>query len=279
MRDSPAPGPLGAPPSEAELCYRLGAARYPEIRWSWSEFWTAWHLRSEHEHCDAPTEDDFVRLACLENRPGATAVLEREYIEPLRSRIAHLCRTQEATDAAVQELRRKLLLPPTPRLAMYRSSGSFRAWLKVTALRIALDLARASGVNARRQVELHDHLEALTMGPEDHYFKEEWREAAQAALRAAVKRLPDRERFALRMHVMAGWNIDQIGRTLSVHRATVARWLVATKDELQSLFREELAERLGPTSQAVELFLEEMPSRLDLSLTQVFATTGVSAAE
>ncbi len=265
--------------SPAEVCYRLGAHKYPEIRWSWPEFSQAWQRMNEGELDAMPTEDDYVRLACLENCAGATQVLDREYIEPLRSSISRFCVTHDAMDATLQEVRRKLLLSPAPRLAAYRRSGNFRAWLKVVAVRTAIDVARSLGVKAQQHVQLHDHLEALTIGPEERYLKEEWRTVIRESLSAALKRLPQQQRFALRMNVVAGWNIDQIGRTLSVHRATAARWLVTAKEQLSKFMREEVANRLGPMSREVESVLLEMPSRLDVSLSELFATTGVFAVE
>lgn len=274
MRQSSGVGSGG----QAEVCYRLGVEKYPEIRWSWPEFLHAFERRMAEADALAPAiADDYVRLACLEERPGATRVLERDYIEPLRARVAQVCRTPEVTDAALQELRGKLLLPPTPKLSAYRSTGDFRAWLKVVAVRTAIDVARSLGVKEERQLELHDHLGAITLGPEDRIVKEEWRVLVRSALQAALKRLPDSERHALRMNTLAGASIDQIGEVLSVHRATAARWLLAAKDKLRVYLREELAQRVGAGSPELDHLLEELPSRLDVSLSSVFATTGVSA--
>jgi RNA polymerase sigma-70 factor (ECF subfamily) len=273
MRDS-----SGASASaQAEACYRLGTERYPEIRWAWPEFARAFDEHAANGAEAQPTADDYVRLACLADRPGATRVLDRDYIEPLRGRVSKVCLTPETTDAALQELRGKLLLPPTPRLASYRATGDFRVWLRVVAMRTAIDVAQGARGRGERRDELPEHLEAITLGPEAHFVKEEWRVILRSSLQVAVKRLPEGERHALRMHTLAGASIDQIGEVLSVHRATAARWLLAAKDKLRVYLREELALRIGSGGSAVELFLEEMPSRLDVSLSRIFGTTGVLA--
>jgi RNA polymerase sigma-70 factor (ECF subfamily) len=262
---------------ESERCYELGTSRYPEIRWDFPDFARVWSERIPPGESFAASEDEFVRLACLEDRPNAIAVFERDYIAALRASVQRVCTTEEATDAALQEVRTKLLLPPSPRLASYRPSGSFRAWLKVLAVRTALDVARKLGARAQREVELEERLQEFATGPEEQLMNEELRNILRVALRAAVKKLPEEQQQALKLHLVSGWNIGQIGRVLSVHRATVARWLVTAKERLGDLLRQELAASLGASSREVSVVLENLPSRLDLSLSRMFATTGVYA--
>jgi RNA polymerase sigma-70 factor (ECF subfamily) len=259
---------------EAEACYRLGISRFPEIAWEWADFArAAAALDSEL----GASEDEFIRLACLADRPGAVATLEREYITPLRPAVRRICHTDDATDTALQELRNKLLLPPAPRLAQYRSTSSLRAWLVVVATRVALDVMRRIGREGQRESELEDELCSMAAAPHDQLVDAQQHTILRTALRAAIKRLPDEQRYALRMHVISGWNIAQIGRVLSVHRATVARWLVSAKDDLRVTLREELTRLKAPLEE--DSPLTHLPSRLDLSLSRVFASTGVSLAE
>ena len=259
---------------DAEECYRLGTGHFPEVAWEWSAFLQAWRESVRGESASAPAEDQFIHLACLHGRPGAAEALDREYLVPLRGTIRRVCVTDDATDLALQDLRDKLLVPPHEKLASYRPSGSLRAWLSVVATRTALDAVRRAGAEARRAQVLEDELEALVRGPEAQLASEQLREILRLALRAAVKRLPEEQQEALRMHVLLGWNIGQIGRVLSVHRATVARWLVAAKDALRVSVGEELA-RLGACGEDGKVTFEAFPSRLDLTLSRVFASTGV----
>jgi RNA polymerase sigma-70 factor (ECF subfamily) len=259
----------------AEECYRLGTARFPGVSWAWPDFEQAWLGQTDAR---PGSEDEYIRLACLHGVPGAPAALERHYIEPLRATIRRVCQSDDLTDTALQDLRAKLLLPPAPRLEAYKPTSSLRAWLTVVATRTALDLVRKVAVQGRREAELEERLEALGDQPDERFLDAEQRAVLRSALRAAVKRLPDDQRFALRMHVTADWNIDQIGRVLSVHRATVARWLLSAKAALRMFLHEELG-RHAPLSGERSGPLSELPSRLDLSLSRVFATTGVHAVE
>lgn len=265
-------------PTPAERCFREGSRVLPEIRWSELEFASAWQRHAAGGYSSEHAEDDYVRLACLEGRPGAAEALDRAYLRPLAPRIAPICRTEDATEATLQRLREKLLVPPAARLSTFRAPGNFRAWLKVLALRTALDVARKLGIEASREVELDERLEALVAGPEELYLRAELRQAFRDSLRAAVLSLPERERYTLRMHLVAGWNITQIGRVFAVHKATAARWLVSAKAQLRDLLGAELASRLGTERLDGSRLLEELPSRLDLSLSSVFLTTGVLSA-
>jgi RNA polymerase sigma-70 factor (ECF subfamily) len=255
-------------------CFREGSERFSGIEWDEGDFLIAWEQYSHLGFNADRVEDDYVRLACLRGRPGAAEALNAAYLLPLTEGIQRVCQSPELTDGVLQKLREKLLLPPAPRLLAYRAPGNFRAWLKVVATSLALDVAREAGVKRRREVELDERLEALVAGPEEQYVRAEVQEAWRAALRAAVKHLPERERQVLRMHLVAGWNITQIGRVFSVNKSTAARWLVAAKDQLHVLLCADLRQRLGPNSGEDSPSLEDMPSRLDINLCSLFKTTG-----
>jgi RNA polymerase sigma-70 factor, ECF subfamily len=262
------------PAVAAQRCFREGSARFPLIEWEERDFLAAWEQYSHLGFNTERVEDDYVRLACLRGRPGAAEVLDEAYLLPLSEGINRICQSPDRTDGVLQNLREKLLLPASSRLLAYRAPGNFRAWLKVVATSLALDVARELGIKRRREVELDERLEALAAGPEEQYMRAELREAFRGALRAAVKRLPERERQALRMHLVAGWSTAQIGRVFSVSKATAARWLIAAKDQLHVLLCAELAANHAENA----LILEDMPSRLDISLSGLFQTTGVLPA-
>jgi RNA polymerase sigma-70 factor (ECF subfamily) len=274
-RSRPADPHLPEATIDRERCFDEGSRALPEILWSQAEFIQAWEKYAAQGYGAEHAEDDYVRLACLEGRPGAAEALERVYLKPLLLAVAPICRTHEATAVAMQALREKLLLPPTARLRGFRAPGNFRAWLKVLAVRTALDVARKLGVEASREVELDERLEALISGPEEQCLRAELRQVVREGLRAAIRALPERERYALRMHLVAGWNITQIGRVFAVHRGTAARWLVSAKEQLRDLLSAELAQRLGTSPSEGAKLLENLPSRLELSLSSVFVTTGV----
>lgn len=267
---------ITSPPPER--CYVAGRAAFPGLEFDWLAFRRAWsQFGGEGEsHAEA---DDYVRLACLADVPGATELFASEYLAQLRGTIYRICHDDDTTDVALQELREKLLLPPRERLSNYQAVGRLRGWLRVVATRTALDVMRRQGARAKREVTLEAHLEALALDPEDRFIREEWARQVRSALRAAVKRLPDRQRHALRMHLVLEWNVTEIGQVFSVHRATAARWIASAKTQLHDLFREELSQVAPADSDEAAAFLAELPSRLDVSLSILFRTTTVLTSE
>lgn len=259
----------------ASTCFRLGRDSFPEISWPKEDFEQAFR---EHHKETAPSktsEDEFIRLACLYERPEALSLLDRYYLKPLLPTLLRITGNTELADATLQKLREKLLLPPQRRLANYRESGNFQAWLRVVATRTALDEMRIRGARRRRECQLEEHLEGLAANPEQELLKDEWRANFRQALRNAILRLSERERHCLRLHLVAQWSVTQIGSVFSVHRATAARWLVSGKERLIELLREELVGSNANPELELTDFLLDLPTQIDLRLSQLFATTGV----
>jgi RNA polymerase sigma-70 factor, ECF subfamily len=92
-------------------------------------------------------------------------------------------------------------------------------------------------------------------------------ELFQEALNRAIGELPSRERNVLRMHLVGRCNIDQIGTIYSVHRATVARWLWVTRQNLFDSVRAQLrAQEPDLTDEGFDSVAGMVQSQLDLSL-------------
>jgi len=93
-------------------------------------------------------------------------------------------------------------------------------------------------------------------------YRDEFRDAF--AETAAV--LTDRERTLLRYRFLDGLSIDEIGVLYRVHRATVARWLAATRETLFEGTRTRLMSRLAVSDSEVDSVLRLIDSQLDASL-------------
>jgi RNA polymerase sigma-70 factor (ECF subfamily) len=217
--------------------------------------------------------EEFLRLACLDCAPGAVQTFELDYLEPLHAVLERRCGDAALADEALQQLRHKLLLGEAPRLSSYQSTGHLRAWLQVVAVRMCQDLARQRGVRWAREVPLLHHLQAPGSELDSQLIKSEIDEMFAVALREVVQTLPDGERHALRMHLLAGWNVSQIGEALSIHRATAARWIASAKQRLNDNVRDLLRQRLDLSEVELQRLFSLMNTRLDLRLSQVFRTS------
>ena len=265
-----------------EACYREGRALFPTIVWDLAGFAAACHTRWGARSTSALSDmlgtvngraEELLVVACLAGRPGAAQALEREYISKLAGRVRSVCRSPDMVDDALQTLREKLLLPPDPRLAAYENRGHLGAWLTIVAMRTALDVARRAQQGSLRVTALDEDLVAHALSPESQCSTRELDRALRRALLEAVRRLPSQQRFALKMQVVAGWSIDQIGRALGMHRATAARWLVSAREQLERDVRHQLVHELGLSAVEVDGALGSMQSRFDLRISQFFQST------
>lgn len=269
-----------------DACYREGTAAFPRVGWSYPEFMAAcderWPAGSERELAErwgdgSGRAEEYLVAACLAGRPGAAATLDREYLVKLAPRLRQLCRSADVADEALQALREKLLLPPCPRLAKYENRGQLAAWLTIVAVRTALDVTRRVQHGALHLTELDEQLVTHALSPESQFLTRQLDAALRQALLGALARLPPELRFALKMQLVAGWSIDQIGRALSTHRATAARWLVSARQRLEADVRESLVRDLGFEPGEVDGALGILRSRLDLRISQFFRSSAAIA--
>jgi len=124
-----------------------------------------------------------------------------------------------------------------------------------------------------REVPLIHQLQAPDGELDSQLIKSEMDEMFAVALREVVQALPEGERHALRMHLLAGWNVSQIGEALQIHRATAARWIASAKQRLNDNVRLLLRQRLDLSELELERLFSLMNTRLDLHLSQVFRST------
>jgi RNA polymerase sigma-70 factor, ECF subfamily len=142
-------------------------------------------------------------------------------------------------DDVSQELRVKLLTGDAPKLRGYSAVGPLREWLRVAALRTALNLKRSDRLLPTDDVPVVAVLDGL----DDAQMKKRYLPELNAALEGVIRELSVRERTLLRLHFVDGLTIDRIAVIYRVHRATAARWLVAVRRRLL----EDLQARLGET--------------------------------
>lgn len=270
--------------TDALRVHQAGSVIHPRVRWTREQFCAAWlshaHAAKESGAEASPSEtlsdealsDEYLRLACLARAPGALETLETVFLVPLGQWLAKRCGDGVLADEALQALRQKLLIDSPPRLSAYRSTGHLTAWLRVVALRIGQDLARARGAQWLHGARLAEHFLPPANDADARLVQAEVDELFVATLRDVVRALPDKERYALRMHLLAGWNVGQIGEALEIHRATAARWIVAAKERINHEVRQRLAAKLELGPLEIERVFSLLSTQLDVHLSQIFLT-------
>ncbi|HEY8144261.1 MAG TPA: sigma-70 family RNA polymerase sigma factor [Kofleriaceae bacterium] len=216
--------------------------------------------------------DLVLAFACARGDSAAVAVFDREMTQVMRSAARRIDDSADFGDEVAQAARERLLVARDdgpPRIAEYGGQGALAAWVRVAAMRIAMNLLR----ERRRNVLVDDEafFDAAVEGGEDERAaaRARYGEACAESLRAAFATLTARERNLLRMHHLHGLTVDELAPSFGVHRATVARWLAAARERLLTETRAGLRERLGVGDATVDSILRELRGRVDVTVTRL----------
>jgi RNA polymerase sigma-70 factor (ECF subfamily) len=218
-------------------------------------------------------EEVYLAVACAAGEPHALAAFEQRYVARVPEFIAHLRRPPAFVDEVAQRLREKLLVAGAddrrPRITDYAGRGSLEGWVRVAAVRLALDLIEADGRHGPMRAAPDDDLFGVTSDPELAYIKQRYLPHFRAAFGGAVAALLPEERNLLRFYVVDQLNIADIGKLFGKSRATIGRWIVDCRERLVQVTRRELAAQLGADSRDVDSLLTVLQSQLDVSLRTV----------
>jgi RNA polymerase sigma-70 factor (ECF subfamily) len=262
---------------------RAASAAWPTVRVSAERF----RARLEELGVDDETvasrgADLFLAVACADGDPEALARFEGEYLAQVPRWIGRLRLAPHVVDEVRQQLRVKLLAGPNRAIATYSGRGPLAAWVRVSAVRLALD-AGAAGSDPQADVAALGALVADGSSPETSAAKNRHRPLLQAALEETLLGLCPRDKTLLRLHYIDGLNIDAIGRIYRVHRATVARWLVSIREDVLGRLKTRLAFELRGNEAEAHSLVALFDSELHLSVQRLLgaepAPVGSSAGQ
>jgi RNA polymerase sigma-70 factor (ECF subfamily) len=186
--------------------------------------------------------DLYLAAACAEGDPTALRCFDEQFIARIDGMATRFGLGPNLLDEVRQKVRVKLLVGKSPSIARYRGGGPLLAWVRVTAARVAVDVAAAARLpEPMPEEEMLDVLVSREANPEIETVKALYRERFQEALEASLAGLTTRDKTLLRLHLVDGLNIDGIGAIYRVHRATVARWLVAIRARVFAGLRQRFA--------------------------------------
>jgi RNA polymerase sigma-70 factor, ECF subfamily len=259
---------------ELGIAFDAGRATWPAIRLDRATFER--HLQESGVLSrDLATHpgDLYLACACARGDTAALRVLEDQYI---RTMDVHLSRAGVPPDwlsEVHQKVRLKLLVGSRPGIANYRGQGPLGAFVRVTAVRVAVDVAAtAAAMKKRPDEEIVNLLVSMDASPEVATAKALYRERFRAAIEETLAGLSKREKTLLRLHFIDGLNIDGIGSVYRVHRATVARWLVGIRGRVLADLRQRLQLHLGGTPSELRSLVTLLREDIDLSAQRILAT-------
>ncbi|MEZ4366593.1 MAG: zf-HC2 domain-containing protein [Kofleriaceae bacterium] len=245
--------PAGPPPSDAFRAY-LDAhlARRPDpVR-----------------HLDRLHVDDLYLAWWAGHRDDGITAFEGAFEADVARLLARFHRL--STDELRQRLRIRLFVgegDAGPAIQRYDGVGHLQNWVRITAARCFIDVARAEasrGALTASELGLDDAL-----APDDVFGTTSAGQLGDEVKRAferAVEALPARGRLFLRHATLDHLTLDQIAATYGVHRATVARVLAQTRATLVDEVRRQLGLALGLGGDELAELVAGIDSRLDLSL-------------
>jgi RNA polymerase sigma-70 factor (ECF subfamily) len=216
--------------------------------------------------------DLYLACACAARAPGALEAFDKAHVARIEVYLARLRPTPQFVDEVRQEVRDKLYVgrDGAPWIAEYDGRGALASWVRVVAIRTAIDLRRQEGP-APASDPLAQH--APSPGdPERDLERERYQRAFAEALRGAVLALGPEQRRILRRHFAEGATLEALAEELGVHRATVARHVAAARLALRRDARRRLRAALGCPESELESLATALRSQLDLSLPTLLRT-------
>jgi RNA polymerase sigma-70 factor (ECF subfamily) len=178
-----------------------------------------------------------------------------------------------APDDVAQVLRERLLVGKNGRAKIldYSGRGRLAGWLRIAAVRAAISMQRRGDANAVPVTR-----ETLLAGagssedPELDHFRKRYARDFRDAFAEALTLLSVEERNFLRLSIVDGLSIDEIGGMFRLHRATAARRLVRAREAVQRETTRILRERLAVGTTELRSIAALVRSQLDLSLERLF---------
>jgi RNA polymerase sigma-70 factor (ECF subfamily) len=195
---------------------------------------------------------------------AALATFERDIMPVIAPAIAHLGGGTALVADVTAAVRARVLGDAgdgSGKIRDYRGRGDLRGWLRVVAVREALQIIRAR----RREEPIAEDLGDRLLDERDALSADEKR-VYSAAFAAALASLTPRERNLLRQQFIYGATVDELGALYGVHRATAARWTAQIRETLLRRTRREIADALRLTGDDLESAMGKIAGHVDYSL-------------
>lgn len=211
--------------------------------------------------------DLHLAVACARGEPAAITAFDRGYGGELDAAIGRSPRLGVSKDEFRQLVRTRLFVgePGKPaRIASYSGEGPLKAWVRVTAARVVVDLSRAPEAREQHADDAILDRVASAHDPETEILRSAYGAHVNEAFREALARLSVRQRNLLRQRYLHNLNADKLAPAYAVHRATAFGWLEDARKALMANVRDALRARV-PGSE-LESVVGILGSRLDVSV-------------
>lgn len=221
--------------------------------------------------------DLYLVAACLDGDSAAIAVLEHDVMGAIRPSIVRACQPNGNADDIVQTTLTKLLVgPPEAKLAQYTGKGPLLGWVRVIAVREALQAHRRTNKEFLSDEDLVVAPAGTAASVEMKMLRDMHGPSFGKAVQDAMKRLTAEQRALLRFSVRDGLSIDQIAPMLGIHRATAARRLEKARSDVFSHTQAILRERHGLSESEAKSLCTALGGEVDVSLGRALLDEGAA---
>jgi RNA polymerase sigma-70 factor (ECF subfamily) len=223
--------------------------------------------------------DLFLAFACAHGDAAAHAALDRHFLGAVDRYVASVDTSPAFAAEVRQKMREELLVAPReagapPKIAAYGGRGPLGGWLRVVAVRRALNLRRGKADDLVLDPDAGGGIASARPDPELDYLKALYRQEFKDAFASALQRLAPEERNALRVHHLDGLTLDETAVVCRVSRATVARWLAGARARILADTQKLLRDRLKVDETTMQSILRLVQSQLDVSLHAYLGESG-----
>lgn len=206
--------------------------------------------------------DLYLAAGCLGGDASALRAFERKVIDVVRVAVERAA-TSGTADDTVQLTLEKLLIGPPPKLAQYTGKGPLVGWVKVVAVREALQARRKTKPAFTSDAEAIGNTAASV---DMKVLRDLHGPSFAKAVVEAIARLTADQRTILRFHTRDGLTIDQIAPMLGIHRATAARRLEKARGDVLEHTQAVLREKHGLSDSEVRSLCLALGNQVDVSL-------------
>jgi RNA polymerase sigma-70 factor, ECF subfamily len=255
--------------SSAIVADVVGKARaaWPKIAISEDTF-TAYVEERARDFLDKVHGNDlYVACGVLNKDRAALHIFEEQFMARVPDYVLRIRAGRDVVDEVTQLLRERLIM--NEKIAEYSGKGALGGWIRVAAVRTALNHLRKNDPTGAGASELGEEISAAG-DPELSYVKEHSRDLFTDAFKRVLDKLDANERTILRLHYIDGLTMDQLAHLYKTPRSTIARRVAEARQQVlsstENLLREE--QRLSPS--AIASVIRQARSQVQVTITRLF---------
>ncbi len=218
------------------------------------------------------TNDLYLACACTRGEKNALPTFERTFMVKVPAYLARADAPSEFVREVEQRLRTRLFVTEgrdPPRIAGYSGRGPLGAWVRMTALRVALNLRDAKNREGSTYELRPEAFRPADPNPELAQMRQRYGVFVAQAIEKTLAALSGREATLLRLFFLRGMSYESIGRIYRVSRSKARRWIVEIQDKVLAETRRTLADELELTGTHFDTLIRLVSADLGTSVVQV----------